>query len=87
MVAQYTRALVVDQIPRLASPLVGRQRELAFIWNHYKLAKAGCGRVVFLVGEPGIDKTCILDEFTWCVTRDGAVVLQGGASKAGSMPP
>ncbi len=69
------------------SQLVGRQRELGLIWGQYKAAKNGNGSVALLVGEPGIGKTRLLDEFTTRATEDGAVVLRGGASEADGMPP
>jgi predicted ATPase len=87
MISLYERQLTVDQAPHSASQFVGRQRELALIWSQYEAAKTGCGGVTFLVGELGIGKTCMLDEFARRATRDGAVVLQGGASEADGMPP
>lgn len=81
------RPLAVDQAPHSASRFVGRQRELALLWSQYEAAKNGCGGVTFLVGELGIGKTSILNEFARLATRDGAVVLQGGASDADGMPP
>ena len=41
---------------RLAT-LVGRDRELAQLSNHWRAASAGAGQVVFITGEPGIGKS------------------------------
>jgi DNA-binding CsgD family transcriptional regulator len=87
MISLCGKPLAVDQVPHSTSQFVGRQRELAFIWSQYEAAKIGSGGVTFLVGELGIGKTSILDEFARQATRDGALVLQGGASDADGMPP
>ncbi len=40
-----------------ATPLVGRDEELALLQRRWQQAKAGEGRVVVLIGEPGIGKS------------------------------
>jgi len=57
---------------------VGREAELAQLYGWFEKALQGERQLIFVTGEPGIGKTCILDEFARRVTRDGAVVLQGG---------
>src|SRR5947209_6458746 len=69
------------------APIVGRQRELTLVLNHYEAAKGGHAHVVLLVGEPGIGKTRLLDEVALRTSQDGAIVLRGGSSEAESMPP
>jgi DNA-binding CsgD family transcriptional regulator/tetratricopeptide (TPR) repeat protein len=66
---------------------VGRQRELNLIWNHYHAASNGNAHVLLVSGEPGIGKTRLLDEIGELATKDGAIVLHGGASEAEGMPP
>src|SRR5437899_3485642 len=39
------------------TPLVGREEELALLQRRWRQAKAGEGRVVVLIGEPGIGKS------------------------------
>jgi len=41
------------------TPLVGRDEELALLQRRWQQAKAGEGRVVVLIGEPGIGKSCL----------------------------
>ncbi|HEX5417405.1 MAG TPA: AAA family ATPase, partial [Chloroflexota bacterium] len=67
--------------------LINRKRELALLWHQFEVAAAGQSRVVFLVGEPGIGKTRLLDEFAGQVRAAGARVLRGGALEAAGMPP
>src|SRR2546421_9269985 len=69
------------------APIVGRQRELTLLMNHYEAVRGGHARVVLLTGEPGIGKTRLLDEVALRTARDGAVVLHGNASEAEGMPP
>ena len=70
-----------------SAPIVGRQRELRLVMNHYEAAKEGHAHVVLLTGEPGIGKTRLLDEVALRTAQDGAIVLRGSASEAEGMPP
>jgi predicted ATPase/DNA-binding CsgD family transcriptional regulator len=87
MALQQKRSLRVDRAIWSVSQLVGRQRELGLIWNQYEAAKDGNSSVALLIGEQGIGKTRLLDEFTTRATEDGALVLRGGASEANGKPP
>lgn len=53
----------------------------------YAIARDGCARVVLVVGEPGIDKTLLMDEVALRANQGGAIILRGGASEAKGMPP
>src|SRR4030095_16965820 len=44
------------------TPLVGRQRELSQLEECFRRASAGNGQVVFIVGEPGIGKSRLVEE-------------------------
>src|SRR3989442_6672139 len=70
-----------------SAPIVGRQRELTLVMNHYEAVKRGHAGVVLLTGEPGMGKTRLLDEVALRTAQDGAVVLRGSASEAEGMPP
>jgi predicted ATPase len=56
----------------LASPMVGRQSQLATLRSLYDVVAAGRGRVAFLVGEPGIGKSRLLAEFQRFATGGGS---------------
>lgn len=70
-----------------ASPLVGRQRELAFLEEHAALVKGGEPLLLFVSGPPGVGKSRLLDEFTATPFAQAATVMRGGASRAEGMPP
>lgn len=69
------------------SPLIGRRREAALLWDQFEAATSGRASVVFVTGEPGIGKTRLLDEIAARAMAAGATVLRGGASDAEGMPP
>jgi predicted ATPase/DNA-binding NarL/FixJ family response regulator len=69
------------------SQFVGRERELAFIWNQYKIVENASSRVVLLVGEQGVGKSRLLNEVARRTAQDGAIVLRGSASESEGMPP
>src|SRR5438309_73547 len=87
MIAQYTGQQKVEYASISTSQFVGRQRELNLIWNYYHAASNGNAHVALVSGEPGIGKTRLLDEVGALATKDGAIVLHGGASEAEGMPP
>lgn len=84
---QDTGSLPADHAPLAAPRFVGRERELALIWNQYKAARSGYARVILLSGEPGIGKTRLLDEVATRASQDGTTVLRGDASESEGMPP
>ncbi len=67
--------------------LIGRQQEAALLWSRFEMAISGRCDVTCVTGEPGIGKTCLLEEMAARATRAGAVVLWGGASAVEGMPP
>jgi DNA-binding CsgD family transcriptional regulator len=66
--------------PSLAPfPLVGRAAELGVLHALLNDAEKGCGRTVFLSGEPGIGKTRLSEELAREATRRHWVVAVGRA--------
>ena len=49
--------------PAAVSTVFGRERELAILARALEAARGGSGRAVELVGEPGIGKSTLLEEF------------------------
>lgn len=56
----------------LSSPLVGRSGELDTLRGLFEVARAGRGRLVVIVGEPGIGKSRLLAELRTAIGADGS---------------
>ena len=48
---------------RALTPFVGREEELGVLARRWERARAGDGQLVMIVGEPGLGKSRLLDEF------------------------
>jgi predicted ATPase len=48
---------------RHLSPLVGRDEEIAMLMRRWERARHGDGQVVLIVGEPGLGKSRLIEEF------------------------
>ena len=59
------------------SPLVGREVELAFLHRSWGDAMTGQGHLVWVLGEAGVGKTRLVEEFANQVRWQGARVLWG----------
>jgi DNA-binding SARP family transcriptional activator/tetratricopeptide (TPR) repeat protein len=66
---------------------VGREREMAELTGSLDDALAGRGRLVLLVGEPGIGKSRLADELMDQARARGARVMVGRCWEAGGAPP
>jgi predicted ATPase/DNA-binding winged helix-turn-helix (wHTH) protein len=66
-----------------ASPVVGRDRELATLHAHLDAALRGRRQVVFIGGEAGIGKTTLIDTFFARLADDPRVALARGQSVEG----
>ena len=58
------------------TPLVGRAAELAFVHQRWTQAQAGAGQVMLLSGEPGIEKSRLVQELKAQVTQEGATQIE-----------
>ena len=87
MTLHYVRPLLVNDIKYTTFQFADRQHEQSIIWNQYQTAKDGSTRVVLLVGESGMGKTRLLDEFALLAAGDGATILSGSGSDFEGMPP
>jgi class 3 adenylate cyclase len=64
----------------LASPMIGREAPLRRLAELFEVAKAGRGRVAFVVGEPGIGKSRLLAELRRQVTGEPGDERPAGAT-------
>jgi DNA-binding CsgD family transcriptional regulator len=69
------------------TPFIGRQRELAELWQCLEAAGQGQGMLVLVAGEPGIGKTRLVSELAERARRQGWQVLAGRAYESEGMPP
>jgi len=65
---------------------VGRERELDVLRGGLERSAAGRGSVFMVVGEPGVGKTALLDEFSVRVRESGLLVLWGKCWESGGAP-
>jgi predicted ATPase len=70
----------------LGVPLVGRHEEFGVLVSEYQAASMGQTRVVAILGEAGIGKTRLAEEFLGWARARGADVLEGGASEGAGLP-
>jgi len=70
--------------PLIATPFVGRDRELAALRELWESARAGTGAIVAVTGARGSGKTRITAELASAVHRRGAAVLSAAASEPAS---
>jgi class 3 adenylate cyclase len=52
---------------RHLTPLVGRDEEIAMLTRRWERARQGDGQLVLIVGEPGIGKSRLIEEFHACL--------------------
>ena len=70
----------------LEASLVGRQKEFGALVSEYQAASTGQTRVVAILGEAGIGKTRLAEEFLIWARARGADVLKGEASEGAGLP-
>ncbi len=69
------------------TPFVGRERAMALLRTNLEQALSGRGRLVLLVGEPGIGKTRTAEELGSLARAAGAEVLVGRCFEGEGAPP
>src|ERR671919_3207147 len=71
----------------VGNAFVGRQREMDELKSALEDTISGCGRLVMLVGEPGIGKTRTAQELASYAEARGAQVLWGWCYEEAGTPP
>jgi class 3 adenylate cyclase/tetratricopeptide (TPR) repeat protein len=63
-------------IEGLSSPLIGRKAEMDTLWSALNALKQGSGQIVSLIGEAGLGKSRLIEEFQQEVLADPTVNLE-----------
>ncbi|HEY3621695.1 MAG TPA: adenylate/guanylate cyclase domain-containing protein [Roseiarcus sp.] len=66
---------------RAPTPFVGRDEELGLIQRRWELALAGEGQLVLIVGEPGLGKSRLVEEFRARLKETPHTWVEWGASQ------
>jgi predicted ATPase/class 3 adenylate cyclase len=69
------------------TPFVGRQTELTALHDALAQAEAGHGQVVAVIGEPGVGKTRLFQEFTHASRTQGWLLLESSSTSHGKATP
>lgn len=73
---------------RITSPVtIGRQAEISLLERSLTQLRQGTGRTVFLIGEPGIGKSRLVDHCAQRAADRGMPVLRGRGSMTGGGTP
>jgi DNA-binding SARP family transcriptional activator len=84
--ASHIHSAATTALSALEVPLVSRQEEFGALVSEYQAARTGQTRVVSILGEAGIGKTRLAEEFLlWARARE-ADVLEGWASEGAGLP-
>ena len=83
--ASHSESNALDRLAR--GVFVGREKELERLRTAFDEALAGRGRLVMLVGEPGIGKTRTAQELETYARMRGAQVLWGANHESSGAPP
>lgn len=63
LVRRRTTASLQNGVVERSLPFIGRQKEMVRLEETHQQARTGSGRLVFITGEAGIGKTCLLQEY------------------------
>jgi hypothetical protein len=77
------------RLARTRAPLIGRDHEIAILRKLLDEAIAGRGQVLGLVGEPGMGKSRLVDEFTQEANPEpgSLTIVEGGCVSYGGLIP
>jgi|LSQX01.3.fsa_nt_gb serine/threonine protein kinase/signal transduction histidine kinase len=57
--------------------VIGREKEVEIITNHFNMARQGRGSVLLLKGEAGVGKSALMDEISELLYENNAILLKG----------
>src|SRR5215210_7103010 len=71
----------------MSSQLIGRDREIGRLFECLDEVQGVCARLVLCVGEPGIGKTRLADEFSRAARSRGVATAWGRPADSTGAPP
>jgi energy-coupling factor transporter ATP-binding protein EcfA2 len=80
--AREARSRLEVEAERGLTALVWREREMAAFWDCFEKARAGQGQMVFIVGEPGIGKSRLVESNNDVTSKPSSTSLVRGRSKS-----
>jgi class 3 adenylate cyclase len=75
------------RVTPLLTPIVGRDAEIAEMWDVWRQVSAGSGRILSIVGDAGIGKSRLVNEFRHRLARERHLWLEGGGAQSFSHAP
>jgi DNA-binding SARP family transcriptional activator len=84
--ASLARSFEATPLSELEVPLAGRNDEFGTLVSEYHATRQEETRIVAILGEAGIGKTRLAEEFLGWARARGADVLKGGASEGAGLP-
>jgi DNA-binding SARP family transcriptional activator/tetratricopeptide (TPR) repeat protein len=84
--ASVMHSAAASALSELEVPLVGRQEELGALVSEYQAAGMGQTRAVSILGEAGMGKTRLAEEFLLWARARGADVLEGWTLEGAGLP-
>jgi hypothetical protein len=84
--ASLAHSSATSLLSALKLPFVGCHEEFGALVSEYHAARAGETRMVAVLGEGGIGKTRLAEEFLGWARARGADVLAGAASEGAGLP-
>jgi class 3 adenylate cyclase/tetratricopeptide (TPR) repeat protein len=76
-----------DASTRVLTPFVGRVEEMRLLQSRWERAREGQGQVVLMVGEPGIGKSRLLEEFRARIKGDPHLWIEGAGEQSFAHTP
>jgi class 3 adenylate cyclase/tetratricopeptide (TPR) repeat protein len=76
-----------DASTRVLTPFVGREEEMRLLQSRWERAREGQGQVVLVVGEPGIGKSRLVEEFRAHIKDDPHLWIEGAGEQSFANTP
>ena len=71
----------------LLTPIIGRDAEIASLLNNWRQVGRNSGRIVRIIGDAGIGKSRLINEFRHRLTRERHLWLEGGGAQSFTHAP